>query len=345
MTGVSALGPWPGHKVLKAQDVAFTELAATPEGVVGMPPLVHMPKRGEYASTVARTAALLEEIPVELGPHGWKLADRPGTDLERTAALLREDLDALAVLGHAWGGPLVVSVRGPWTLASRVWLARGDRVLSDRGAVRDLVDSLAEGIALLVRRVREAAPYAQVVVVLREPALPDVIGGAVATFSGHGRIPAVPGPETAAALDRVLDRARAAGAERVVLHGGVRFASRSLSAMAATSADAVGVSAAAVRGPQWEQVAEVAERGTRLWFGLPRDHPRKGGPDIAKLAGLIATPWRAVGLPAAGLADVVVHTDTSGLGDQVLGNLQAVAHEIRTAVRVALALAERAADG
>ena len=155
MTGVTVLGPWPGHKVLKAQDIAFTELADAGDGVVGMPPLVHMPKRGEYATTLARTSVLLEQLPVELGPHGWKLADRPGTDLERAAALLREDLDALAVLGHGWGGPLVVTARGPWTLAASLYLARGDRVLSDHGAVRDVVDSLADGLGLLVRRVRE----------------------------------------------------------------------------------------------------------------------------------------------------------------------------------------------
>ena len=343
MTGVTVLGPWPGHKVLKAQDIAFTELADTPTGVVGMPPMVHMPKRGPYAESTARTAALLEGMSVELGPHGWKLADRPGVDLERSAALLREDLDALAVLGHGWGGPLVVTARGPWSLAAALWLARGDRVLSDHGAVRDLTDSLGEGLALLVRRVREAAPHAEVVVVLREPSLPDVLGGAVSTFSGHDRIRAVPGPEVAEAAERVVAAVREAGAGRVVLHGGARFASRSLTAMASSSADAIGLGAAGLRTQQWEALASLVERGTRLWLGLPRDHPRKGGPDIAKIAGLVHRPWRDVGLPAAGLADVVVHTDTSGAGDQVLGNLQAAAHEIRTAVRVAEALADRAA--
>ncbi len=144
--------------MLKAQDVAFTELADVPTGVVGMPPMVHMPKRGPYAESTARTAALLEGMPVELGTHGWQLADRPGADLERSAALLREDLDALAVLGHAWAGPLVVTTRGPWSLAAALWLARGDRVLSDHGAVRELVECLAEGVALLVRRVRRGRP-------------------------------------------------------------------------------------------------------------------------------------------------------------------------------------------
>lgn len=343
MTGVSALGPWPGHKVLKAQDIAFTELAATPEGVVGLPPLVHMPKRGPYAESLARTAGLLVEMPVELGTHGWKLADRPGHDLEQVRALLREDLDALGALGHSWDGRLVVTVRGPWTVASSLYLARGDRVLSDPGACRDLAESCAEGLGAWVRQVRAAVPAAQVVVVLREPGLPDVLGGAVPTFSGHGRLRSVAEPIAAAALDQVVTGARSGGAAHVVLHGGARFASRSLTTFAAASADAVGVAVAGLRGQQWEQVAALVERGTGLWLGLPRLRARKGGPDVAGAAALVHKPWRALGLPVAGLADVVVHTDTSGGGDQVLGNLQAVAHEVRAAVQVAAELAERAA--
>ncbi|MDO8108243.1 hypothetical protein Q6348_13665 [Isoptericola sp. b441] len=342
MTGVTALGPWPGHKVLKAQDVAFTELAGTPAGVVGMPPVVHMPKRGPYAASTARTAALLEGMAVELGPRGWTLTERPGPDLERSAALLREDLDALAVLGNVWAGPLVVTSRGPWSLAAALWLAREERVLSDAGAVRALVDALADGLDLLARRVREAAPHAELVAVLREPSLPDVLGGAVSAASGHDRLPAVDRAAAAAVLERMVGTLRSAGAARVVVHGGARLATRSLDVLAATSADGLGVAAAGVRGSQWEKLAPLVERGTQMWFGLPREHPRKGGPDVPKIARVIHRPWRDVGLPRAGLADVVVHTDTSGAGDQVLGNLQAAAYETRTAVRVAQVLAERA---
>lgn len=345
MTGVSALGPWPGHKVLKAQDIAFTELGDTPEGVVGLPPLVHMPKRGPYAETLARTAALLVDMPVELGTHGWKLADRPGHDLEAARALLREDLDALAAHGHAWDGQVVVTVRGPWTLAASLYLARGDLVVADPGAARELVESCAAGLDDWVTRVRTAAPAARVVVVVREPGLPDVLGGAVPTFSGQGRLRAVAEPVASAALDRVVAGARAGGATQVVLHGGARFASRALAAFAGTSTDAVGVAAAGLRGQQWDQVAALVERGTGLWLGLPRLRDRKGGPDVAGAAALVHRPWAALGLPARGLADVVVHTDTSGGGDQVLGNLQHLAHELRAAVKVATELAERADAG
>ncbi|NTW41406.1 MAG: hypothetical protein HGA44_16270 [Cellulomonadaceae bacterium] len=342
---MSVLGPWPGHKVLKAQTIAMGELSDVPTGVVGLPPLVHMPGRGPGAATVPRTAALLAEMPVELGPHGWKLADRPGVDLERAQSFLREDLDALAVAAYGYTGRLVLSLRGPWSLAAALYLARGDRVLSDHGAVREIVSSLGEAVGGLIASVRTAVPGATPVVVLREPGLPDVLGGAVPTFSGHSRIPAVPVELASEALGRVVAAARSAGAEQVVIHGGARFASRALATLSGSGADAVGVAAGAVRAQQWDQLAGLVERGVGLWFGLPRDKPRKGGPDVAGIADLVSRPWRAVGLPASGLADVVVHTDTSGSGDHVLANQQAMRHELEAAVKVAAELAERADRG
>lgn len=344
MTGVSILGPWPGTRVHEAQSMAFGELADVPEGVTGLPATVQLPSRGPWAESVARTAALLSEMPVELGTHGWKLADRPGRDLERVQAQAREDLDTLAVVGHGHTGPLVLSVRGPWTLAAILYLARGDRVLSDHGAVRDLVDSLGEGIAGLLAQVRTALPGAEPVVVLREPMLPDVLGGTVADFSGRGRLWTIPAQDASTALASVVDAARAGGATSVVAHGGARFASRALAALAGSGADALGLSVVGVAGPQWEQVAALVETGRQMWFGLPQErHARRTDP--AAVARTVAGPWTAVGLPAAGLADVVVHVETSRSvagGDLVLSDHRAVRPALRAAVGVAAHLAERA---
>ncbi|WP_024287775.1 hypothetical protein [Cellulomonas sp. KRMCY2] len=347
MTGAGVLGPLPGTNVLEAQRTMFGDLSDLPEGVLGMPSLVQLPQRGPGGDSVARTAALLTEMPVELGTHGWKLADRPGRDLERSRAMLREDVDTLAITGHDWTGPLVVAIRGPWTLAAILYLARGDRVLSDQGAVRELVSSLADGLGVYLAAVRASVPGAEITVVLREPMLPDVLGGAVASFAGNGRLRTVRGEDAAVALGEVVAAARAGGAHSVVAHGGARFASRSLRTLAASGADAVGVDAVAVRGPQWDQVAELVEGGQRIWFGLPQD--RQGKPaDVVALADLVSRPWTAVGLPAKGLDDVVVHVETSRSvagGDLVLRKLQAVRTAMAATVRVAAELAERADAG
>ncbi|WP_182111622.1 MULTISPECIES: hypothetical protein [unclassified Actinotalea] len=310
MTGVTLLGPWPGTRLHEAQTTLVGELADAPDGVVGMPPLAQLPHRGPWADSVARTVGLLMDLPAELGPHGWKLADRPGRDLERCRSALREELDELAIAALGHRGPLVLSVRGPWTLAATLYLARGDRVLSDGGAVRDLVASMTEGLVDLVARLRTAVPGAEPVVVLREPQLPDVLAGTVPSFSGHTRLWSVPAEDATRALRQVVEGLGGAGA-RAVAHGGVRFATRSFDVLRGSGAEGVGVSAASLRGPQWEQVASAVEDGRRIWFGLPQEkHGRRT--DTREVARQVAGPWTAVGLPARGLADVVVHAETSG---------------------------------
>lgn len=347
MTGVTLLGPLPGDRVLDTQTMVLGELTDAPTGVRPLPPLVQLPARGPWATSVARTAAMLAEMPVELGTHGWKLADRPGADLGRIRSTMREDLDTLAVAAHDYSGPLVLSVRGPWTMASILWLARGDRVLSDHGAVRDLAAALAEGLVEMLRTVRTAAPRVEPVLVVREPHLPDVLAGTVPTFSGRDRLRSVEGPVVVEALRGVVAAVRGAGVGTVVAHGGGRFASRSFAALVDSGADAVGLSVGVLSDSQWEKVAAAVEGGTGVWFGLPAT--KKGKPaDPVEVADKVARPWRAVGLPAAGLADVVVHveasTSVSG-GDLVLSDRREVRPALRAARDVAAELAERAVGG
>lgn len=347
MTGVSLLGPLPGDAALSMTQKVLDALTDVPTGVEGIPAVVQLPDRGPHATSVARTAALLTEMPVELGTHGWKLADRPGRDLERIHSLQRQDLDELAIAAHGWSGPLVLTVRGPLTMAAILWLARGDRVLSDHGAVRDVALGLGDGVAELLARFRVALPAAQPVVVLREPMLQDALAGTVPTFSGHGRIPALGAEVAGDRLRVVVEALREAGARQVVVHGGSRFASRAFRVLGGVGADAVGVAGAALSEGQWEQVAEAVEAGTGMWFGLPGEKFGQRAKEPRKLAARIAKPWTAVGLPAKGLRDVVVHVETSthASGDLVLADRRLVRPALRVAVEVATVLAERAEDG
>ncbi|MEB0161031.1 hypothetical protein QN405_25765, partial [Pseudomonas sp. AH2 (2023)] len=86
-------------------------------------------------------------LTVDLQPAGWRLVGdgAPGVDHRRTRSLLAQDLDAVKEQAQEWEGPFKTQVAGPWTLAATVEKPRGDRVLSDHGARRDLAESLAEG--------------------------------------------------------------------------------------------------------------------------------------------------------------------------------------------------------
>jgi hypothetical protein len=110
-----------------------------------VPYLPELPARGPGADLIGRAAGLLVDLPVDLQPSGWRLVDRPGVDLRRARDLLARDLDALEEVAEGYAGPLKVQVAGPWTLAATVERPRGDRVLADHGARRELAQALAEG--------------------------------------------------------------------------------------------------------------------------------------------------------------------------------------------------------
>ena len=305
MTAVSGVGPWPGTDALEAASAVVGDLVDTPSEVEGRPFAVQLPARGPWGDATGTAVALLADLPTELGPHGWKLADHSGRDLERARAFAREDLDALAVAAHGYAGPLVLPARGPFTLAAEVYLARGDLVLSDHGALRDVVASVAEGVAARVADVRRVVPGAEVGVLLHEPLLAQVLAGVVPGFSGRAPLRRVPGPVVAEGLSALADTVRGAGAAHVVVHGGTAWSA--LAAVRASSADGAGLAVAGIGERGWEEVAVLVEAGRTLWAELPPQASSQcAGPDVRGQADVLLRPWRTVGLPATGLRDVVL---------------------------------------
>jgi hypothetical protein len=335
VTGVSGLGPWPGTDPLEEQTVVVGDLAAVPEGVDGLPFRVQLPARDGVDGT-GRAAAALLDLPAELGPHGWKLADRPGHDLARARAVVRAELDALAIAAHGWAGALVLPTTGPLTLAASLYLARGDRALADQGAVRDLTESLAAGLVEELDRVRVAVPGAEPVVLLHEPMLAAVLVGAVPTFSGFSAIRRVPGPVVTERLRTVVDAVRQAGATRVVVHLGDAWVA--LPAVTGSGADAVGLSVRQgldERG--WERLAEAVEGGLRVWAALPPVASSQcAGPDVRGQAETLLRPWGRVGLPVDRLDDVVLVPGTTA------PTPSAARRALADVVRAAEVVAERA---
>ena len=78
----------------------------------------------------------------ELGFGGIYVKDDVGG-----SALTRLDSTLIfEELAQGYQGPLKIAVGGPWTLAASIERPRGDRLLADYGARRDVGQSLAEGI-------------------------------------------------------------------------------------------------------------------------------------------------------------------------------------------------------
>jgi methionine synthase II (cobalamin-independent) len=323
VTLATGIGSWPGTSVRDA----LGQVRELLEGQ--LPYLPELPERGPGADLIGRTAGMLVELPVDLQPVGWRLVDRPGRDAQRTAALLREDLDELAEAFDGHTGPLKVQVAGPWTLAAGLWLHRGERVIVDEGACRYLVESLAEGVRLHVAAVRALVPGAQIVLQVDEPSLPTVLAGRLPTSSGWGRLPSLDPQVAAAGLMTVLG----AHDGDTVLH--CCAAEPPVPLLRAAGPTALSLDTSLLRPRAWEGVAVAVEDGIRLHAGLvPTDGSRVRA---QQLADDFLDPWRRVGMPSDRLLDVVV-TPACGLGTRAPAVARAVQ---RAAVETARELEER----
>ena len=223
-----------------------------------------LPARGPHAGMIGRALAVLEGLEADLQPAGWRLGVGSGRDLRRARSLLAEDLDAAEDLLADHTGPVKVQVTGPLTLAAQVERVRGDKMVGDHGARRELAESLAEGLTTHVADVRRRFGRAeQVVVQIDEPSITAVLGGGIPTASGFGRHRTVQPPEADALLRRVVDGITDAGA-RPVLHSCAADVPVALLAGAGFTAVSFDLGLAEP-DDSW---SEAFEAGTDLWPGV-----------------------------------------------------------------------------
>src|SRR4051794_34398171 len=252
MTSATGVGSHPGDDQRDFDDAVRLVLGelADDHGVAYLP---EVPGRGAPASMTGRALAVMAELGADLQPAGWRLTDAPGIDHRRARSLLAQDLDALEEHGQDLTGTFKIQVCGPWTLAATVEKPRGDKLLSDHGARRELAQALAHGLVDHVRDVRRRLPGVErLVVQVDEPALAAVLNAQVPTASGFGRHRSVDLPEASEALGWVLGAVTDAGAEPWVhscapgtplglLRGaGARGLSVDLSMLSAADHDALG---------------------------------------------------------------------------------------------------------
>lgn len=307
----SGFGSWSGEDPLEACRTILGELGTTPN----VPYLPYLPDRGPGSDEVGRALALLVDLPVDLQPSGWRLVDRPGRDVRRAQSFLRSDTDALAEAADGYGGPLRVSTLGPWTLAGTVWLPRGERIARDPGAVRDLADSLADGLVQHLRALGRLVPGASFLVQLDEPGLPAVLAGRLPTLSGFGTLRAIAAGVAEETLTRVVTRLREGVPGDLSVTVEVRCAvpEAPLPLLRRVGPDQLGVRADNLTPRAWEGVAVAVESGTRLSLGVIDPNVTRL-PTASEVVAQVLRPWRDVGLTLADLALVDVVADR-GLAD------------------------------
>ncbi|PSL06092.1 cobalamin-independent methionine synthase catalytic subunit [Haloactinopolyspora alba] len=272
-----------------------------------LPHLPELPNRGAVASMVARTAALLIDLHVDLQPSGWRLIEREGADERRARSALAADLDALEIAGHGLTGPVKVQVCGPSTLAASLEKMRGDRAVSDHGARRDLAESLAEGVRTHVADVRRRLPGTQVLLQLDEPSLPAVLAGSIPTISGYGRLRPVEAHEAESLLALVVQAADVP----VVVHSCAPDVPVSL--LRRAGATAVSVDPSVLGGPVLDELAAAVDEGLAVWPGVVPSTRPATPPTERELAQRIVGLWRRLDQDPAMTAARTVVTPACGL--------------------------------
>jgi methionine synthase II (cobalamin-independent) len=263
---------------------------------------------------IGRTAGMLVDIAVEVRPSGYRVTAKPGRDQRRAVDLLRTDIDAFDEACDPVRPPWVkVQAAGPWTLAVSIELRSGHAMLTDRGAVRELAASLAEGLRTHLAEVA-ARTGAVVLLQLDEPSLPAVLAGQVPTPSGYGSVRAV---SENAATDLLRDLIAEVGVP-VALHccadrpplqvlGGVGAAAVGVDALLPSVAGRTASPAAL------DALGEVWDAGTPLFLGMVPARDPGGRPTSRALARTAFDLADRLGFDRVRLAHLAVPTPSCGL--------------------------------
>ncbi len=280
---VTGLGAMPGTDALEAARVVAGELG-------GFPHLPQLPARGPAGSAVARSAALLVDLHVDLQPSGWRVTDTGGMDEARARSALGEDLDAAEEVWNGFTGPFKVQTDGPFTLAVALDRNRGDAVLADSGARRDVAASLTEGLRVHVADLARRVPGASLVVQVDEPMLATVLAGGVPTASGFGRLRAVTDAEVRATLRRLAD---ALAPVPLVVCVGSRLSAPSPSelpdrllwdALDGSGIAGLGLEPGALDDTALDRLAVLVEAGVTPWLAALRATDLLGTADVLAAA-------------------------------------------------------------
>lgn len=287
----TAAGQWPGSDVGEACRTILGEL-----GSPQLPILPLLPDRGTGAEKVGRTAAMLVDLPVDVQSFGWRLVQRPGADERRARSYLASDVNVLADVVGALESPvprIKTQLLGPFSLAAALHLPLGEKVLSDRGARRELAASLSVGIGLHLAALRQAVPGAEISLQIDEPAIEEVLAGSVPTASGYRTMRAVPAAEVRMAWNALIEAVHAAGSTEVLFS----VPAVSTPQVMQTSADAIALlvdPARPLSTSDWESLAGLVESGKSVQLPVSRGGAGKAAEQVWRL-------WRDVGLPAGQL--------------------------------------------
>jgi methionine synthase II (cobalamin-independent) len=325
MAIATGVGSMPGDDAEEYAEAVRIVLGELPD----LPHLPELPGRGATASMTGRALAVVSDLGADLQPAGWRLTDAPGVDHRRARSVLAQDLDAVEEQTQERAGAFKVQVAGPWTLAATVEKPRGDKVLSDTGARRELAQALAEGLRTHVRDVRRRLPKVdRLVVQVDEPVLSLVLAGRVPTASGFHRHRSVDLPEASAALAWVLDAVADEGAEPWV-HTCAR--DTPLDLLRGAGARGLSIDLGMMSAADHDVLAEALDREETVVLGVVPSTDPGTPPSDGQVAERVLRWLDMVGLDPETVGDRLVLGPTCGLAGATQGWVRQALTTLRAA--------------
>ncbi len=299
----TGIGSMPGDDFTDALQIVLGEVG-------DLPFLPELPARGVHAGMTGRALATISELGVDLQPAGWRLTDASGVDHRRAVSLLNRDLDMFEEVRPGRLETVKVQLAGPWTLAATVERPRGDKVIGDYGARRDLAQALAEGVLRHVQDVRRRLSPDRVILQIDEPALPSVLGGGIPTASGFHRHRAVDAPEAAQAIDWVIEEVAASGVETVLHCCAPAIPWKVLNG---TRLDAVSFDLAQLAPDDLEELGAWVDAGRQVWPGVIPTGQGAAQATSSEVTRTVLSWWSALGFTDAEKIPATTLTPACGL--------------------------------
>ena len=322
MTRATGIGSLPGEDFAESTRLVLGELT-------DLPFLPELPARGAIAGMTGRTLAMIDDLGFDLQPAGWRLTDAPGVDHRRAKSLLAQDLDVFEELSQGYGGPLKIQVAGPWTVAATTERPRGDRLLADVGARREVAEALALGLANHIADVRRRVPGAEVHVQVDEPALPAVMAGSIPTASGFHRHRSVDTPQAVALLEPLFEAIAGADAHSIA-H--CCASEPPLGLFRSAGAEAVSLDVTHLPPAVYEPLGSLLDAGVPVYLGVIATTPVETIGD-ARLIDRVRRLLDMLGFGAEEVADQLVLTPACGLANASPAEVRGVMRTLSGAAR------------
>lgn len=310
MNLTATTGVWAGSEPREA----FSAAAAAPgEGLPAIPQIAQSAEGGtRWALDFLASAAGMLDLPVDLSASGWRLARGEGREQRLSRSHTAQILDA--VEEYRDERPTFLTLPGPWHLIRHLSLPTGAPVLSDFGAVRDVLQAYAYAVRSHLAEVERRTGQAPRVRIV-ERHLDPILTGSVPTDSGFRTLPALPEQAVLTGLQSFLARC----GEHPLLHvpklasvriGGkdIRHAAQLLdigvgSIVIDLPADGADDSSAGLA--RWERLAEWTDAGHEVWLAFPHNLQRER---LSQTLALVWEPWQRIGMSRASAAQFGVLT-------------------------------------